>query len=150
MHDPSQDPQLWHESGVPTISDASMSRRTTIMATATLLESLLALDARETLRGLEIRPTTQSLARTATWDDLPWLAARRPLPVVICLDHQEPLPTSSLVRWLLRVVEQLPERDLTVQCTPRVAATLGLLGIDRLLGARVRIQCSEPRPTPTF
>lgn len=120
------------------------------MATATLLESLLALDTRETMRGLEIRPTTHSLARTATWDDLPWLAARRALPVFICLDHQEPLPTSSLVRWLLRVVEQLPERELTVQCSPRVAATLGLLGIDRLLGGRVRIQRSEARAVSAF
>ncbi len=112
------------------------------MLSSNLLDCLLALDTRETPAGLEIRPTTQTLARTATWEDLPWLAARRALPVIIQLNHHDPLPTSALVRWLLRVVEHLPGHTIDLRCAPRIIATLSLLGIDRLLGERVRISRS--------
>lgn len=102
-----------------------------------LLESLLSLATRETEAGLTVRPVVHVLARTATWDDLPWLAARRPLPVFIDLTSQEPLPTSALVRWLLKLADVLPDRKLHLICDPKTATTLRLLGIHKLLHNRL-------------
>jgi hypothetical protein len=107
------------------------------MPALNILETMLSIDARETPDGLVVRPTVQALARTATWDDLPWLAARRPLPVIVELRNLDPMPTSSLVRWLLRVAEELPQRAIHLRADQRVMTTLRLLGIDRMLAHRL-------------
>jgi len=103
------------------------------MATADIFESLLALDVREEADCLRIRPCAQVLARTATWDDLPWIVARRAVPIRIDLTGLEPIPSSALVRWLLRVTGDLKGRDYEILSDARIAATLRLLAVDRLL-----------------
>lgn len=106
------------------------------MATANVFESILALDVREEADCLRIRPCAQILARTASWDDLPWIVARRDVPIRIDLTSLEPMPSSALVRWLLRVAGDLKDRDYEILSDARISATLRLLAVDRLLGRK--------------